>query len=113
MKHLILDAKAPAQYLRDTQLIYSLLDHLPTIISMTKIAPPYVFPFHGAKEEDWGVTGLVLIAESTIIIHTFVERGSFNMDVFSCKDFNEATALGFIIRGLHATAEKYQTIRRD
>ena len=42
----------------------------------------------GAKPEDWGVSGFVLIAESHISIHTFVERHYVNIDIFSCKDFD-------------------------
>jgi S-adenosylmethionine decarboxylase len=46
-----------------------------------------VFRYSGTKPEDWGVTGLVFIAESHISLHTFVERSFINIDVFSCKDF--------------------------
>ncbi|MDZ4245897.1 MAG: S-adenosylmethionine decarboxylase, partial [Dehalococcoidia bacterium] len=51
-------------------------------------APPYVFRYIGEKPEDWGISGLVLIAESHISIHTFVDRSLINIDVFSCKAFD-------------------------
>jgi len=40
------------------------------------------------KPEDWGVSGIVLIAESHISTHTFVEKGYMSFDIFSCKDFD-------------------------
>lgn len=87
--HLIIDgyAKNPA-LLADRNLIYDLLDSFPAEIGMQKIAPPYVFRYVGAKPEDWGISGLVLIAESHISIHTFVDRSLVNIDVFSCKAFD-------------------------
>lgn len=59
---------------------------------MTKISPPHVYNYQGAKPEDWGVSGFVLIAESHISIHTFPSRGYINVDIFSCKDFDAAKA---------------------
>ena len=39
-------------------------------------------------EEDWGVSGFVIIAESHISVHTFPDRNYLNVDVFSCKEFD-------------------------
>ncbi len=87
--HLVIDGygKNPA-ILADRNVIYDLLDGFPAEIGMTKIAPPYVFRYVGTKPEDWGISGLVLIAESHISIHTFVDRSLVNIDVFSCKAFD-------------------------
>ena len=59
---------------------------------MTKVAPPQVFRYTGSKPDDWGVTGVVIIAESHISIHTFPERRYVNIDIFSCKDFDHQRA---------------------
>ncbi len=89
MQHLVVDAfVADGQRLGDVTAIFDLLDTLPERIGMTKIAPPYVFRYSGVKPEDWGVTGVVIIAESHISIHTFAEHKRFHMDVFSCKAFD-------------------------
>ena len=87
--HLIVDGYGNDRtILADRNLIYDLLDGFPAEIGMQKIAPPYVFRYVGAKPEDWGISGLVLIAESHISIHTFVDRSLVNIDVFSCKAFD-------------------------
>lgn len=89
MQHLVVDAfVADGQRLGDVAAIFDLLDTLPARIGMTKIAPPYVFRYSGVKPEDWGVTGVVIIAESHISIHTFAEHKRFHLDVFSCKPFD-------------------------
>lgn len=91
MQHLVVDAfVADGRRLGDVAAIFDLLDTLPARIGMTKIAPPYVFRYSGVKPEDWGVTGVVIIAESHISIHTFAEHKRFHLDVFSCKPFDVA-----------------------
>jgi S-adenosylmethionine decarboxylase len=72
----------------DEVLVRQLLDSYPAEIGMTKICEPYVVRYVGSKPEDWGVSGFVMIAESHISIHTFVERSFVNIDVFSCKEFD-------------------------
>ena len=99
--HLIIDGYGgDTQKLQDVDLIYKLLDDYPSQIGMTKISPPYVLKYIGSKPEDWGVSGFVLIAESHISIHTFVERAYVNIDIFSCKDFDAEQALAICSRGL-------------
>lgn len=55
---------------------------------MTKITQPYVFPYSGLVPEDEGITGIVIIAESHISIHTFPLKKYVFIDVFSCKQFD-------------------------
>ncbi len=90
--HLMLDGYGcDKKKLQDLNLIYRILDELPSRIGMTKIMPPYVFKYSGVKPEDWGLSGFVLIAESHISIHTFPEKSFVSADIFSCKTFD----LGF------------------
>lgn len=99
MKHLVVDAfVADGERLGDVAAIFDLLDTLPERIGMTKIAPPYVFRYSGVRPEDWGVTGVVIIAESHISIHTFAEHKRFHLDVFSCKPFDVEMVQGTIER---------------
>jgi len=79
--------------LADEELVRELLDRYPGEIGMTKIAAPYVVRYVGAKPEDWGVSGFVLIAESHISVHTFPERGYVWVDIFSCKEFDGSAAI--------------------
>ncbi|MCX5996987.1 MAG: S-adenosylmethionine decarboxylase [Chloroflexi bacterium] len=87
--HLIIDGFGKNKdILQDENFIYDLLFAYPGNIGMTKISDPIVFRYSGSKPEDWGISGLVFIAESHISVHTFVERKFINIDVFSCKDFD-------------------------
>lgn len=93
--------------LKEVGFVYSFLDEMPGMVGMTKIMPPYTFSYSGLKPEDWGVSGIVLIAESHISIHTFPEKGYASVDIFSCKDFDTEAACDIIVSKLEAkTYEK-------
>jgi len=97
--HLMLDGYGcDKKKLQDLNLIYRILDELPTRIGMTKIMPPYVFKYSGLKPEDWGLSGFVLIAESHISIHTFPEKNFVSVDIFSCKAFDLEFAADYFKR---------------
>ncbi len=103
--HLIIDGFGKNKdILQDENYIYELLDSYPAKIGMTKISGPIVFRYSGKKPEDWGISGLVFIAESHIGVHTFVERNFINIDVFSCKDFDPH-------RVINDLKEKFELIR--
>ncbi|HMW88391.1 MAG TPA: adenosylmethionine decarboxylase [Candidatus Obscuribacter sp.] len=94
--HLILEAYGcPKETLADMNALSSILDAYPAQLDMTKIMPPYVFTYHGTVEDDWGVSGIVLIAESHISIHTFPEKGFVTLDIFSCRDFDVDAAVDY------------------
>ena len=98
--------------LQDMQLVYDVLDELPAAIGMTKIMPPYVFRYTGAKAEDWGVSGFVLIAESHISIHTFPEHGLIHIDIFSCKGFSADMAIGYVREKFGLRDASHRTLDR-
>src|SRR5690348_2080548 len=60
---------------------------------MTKIGGPYMFEYQAPDPAYSGVSGLVVIAESHIAIHTFPELDYFTMDIFSCKNFDDVNAI--------------------
>jgi S-adenosylmethionine decarboxylase len=112
--HLIMDGNASdPEVLQNEKLIYDLLDEYPARIDMHKITTPYVIRYVGVKPEDWGVSGIVLIAESHLSIHTFVERKSVNIDVFSCKDFDAQQAILDFTEKLQLTDLKFRILNRD
>jgi S-adenosylmethionine decarboxylase len=112
--HLTIDGYGKNQkILQDEQFIYQLLDSYPTKIGMTKIQGPVVFRYVGAKPEDWGISGLVFIAESHISIHTFVERCYINIDVFSCRDFNAKQVIKDFVNEFQLTRFTTRLINRD
>jgi S-adenosylmethionine decarboxylase len=54
----------------------------------------------GGFQDEGGTTGMVVISTSHIAIHTWELRRFFQLDVFSCKDFDAPTALEYIYRTL-------------
>ncbi len=94
--HLILEAYGCAKEpLADLSIISQTLDEYPAKLDMTKIMPPYVFKYHGAVPDDWGVSGVVLIAESHISIHTFPDKEFVTLDIFSCREFDVDAAIEY------------------
>ena len=90
--HLMVDGyDANPEKLRDAELVRRVLDELPEEMGMTKVLPPFVYSY-GPGGED-GVTGVVIIAESHIAIHTFPKKRFLSIDIFSCKAFDVAKAL--------------------
>lgn len=111
--HLMLDCYGcPRERLEDLDLVYKILDQYPDAIGMHKIMPPYVFRYSGLKPEDWGISGVVLIAESHITIHTFPEKGYASIDVFSCKEFDLEYATNYIIQAFDAKSFERNHINR-
>ena len=96
--HLMLDLrKCEANKLNSVAFVFSILSDLPNLIGMTKITQPYVFPYEGVVPEDKGVTGIVIIAESHISVHTFEKKDYVFVDVFSCKDFDVEVAEKYLV----------------
>lgn len=113
MLHLVIDGFVEdAEVLGQVEPIFNLLDELPALIDMSKITQPYVFRYNGVVPEDWGVTGMVIIAESHISIHTFPGHKRFHMDVFSCKTFDYAKTLQIIETRLRVTDRAADVVRR-
>ncbi|MBI5388863.1 adenosylmethionine decarboxylase [Candidatus Woesearchaeota archaeon] len=97
--HLMLDlGDCNREALENLNLVFDVLNQLPDKIGMTKITQPYVFKYHGVVPEDWGITGVVIIAESHISIHTFPEKRYVFIDLFSCKTFDVEKAKKYLIK---------------
>ena len=95
--HLTIDGfGGDRERLGSEELVATLLDRFPGQIQMTKISVPHVQLYHGVKDEDWGVSGFVIIAESHIAVHTFPEHGYVWVDIFSCKEFEAPQAIDII-----------------
>jgi len=86
--HLIMDCKSNHR-LDDVHFIFDFLNNFPSQLGMQKLSAPYVIPYDGGNDPfSSGITGIVIIAESHISIHTFPKKGYFFIDIFSCKDFD-------------------------
>jgi len=95
--HLIIDgSRCNTRKLADRILVEQVLNDYPAAIGMTKIGGPYMFEYQAPDPAYSGVSGLVVIAESHIAIHTFPELDYFTMDIFSCKNFDHEKAIEYI-----------------
>ena len=87
--HLTIDLEdCNLEKLNDLDYVFNFLNELSDEIGMTKITQPHVFRYSGLVPEDEGITGMVIIAESHISIHTFPKKNYAFLDVFSCKPFD-------------------------
>jgi S-adenosylmethionine decarboxylase len=91
-----------AEALRDRARLAGLFEELVVLLELKVIGTPqwHVFP------EPGGVTGLALLSESHLAIHTFPERGFAALNVYSCRhraapDFAALLARHLRSTGLH------------
>lgn len=101
--HLHLDLnQCSAHKLASLDVCRKLLFDLPEEIGMTKITAPNVFWYKPEHKMEHGITGMVIIAESHISIHTypFLENPFAFVDVFSCKPFDVPSTINFVVRSL-------------
>jgi S-adenosylmethionine/arginine decarboxylase-like enzyme len=59
-----------------------------------------------------GVSGVVLIAESHISIHTWPETGYAAADIYTCGELDPSPGIEIIGRSLGASRCRYATVRR-
>jgi S-adenosylmethionine decarboxylase len=72
----------------DLGFCYKFLDDAVTKLGMTKQAPPLIFqtpPEFVGKE---GLSGSVMLVESSVVIHTLSRKRFISVDVYSCKRYN-------------------------
>jgi len=92
--HLVIDGYGgDVDRMWDQELVRDFLTNYPSQLGMTRITEPKVLEYNGPQAEDAGVSGFVIIAESHISIHTFPYRRYVNIDIFSCKSFDNHRAL--------------------
>jgi S-adenosylmethionine decarboxylase len=97
--HLMLDLnECDPVILNDLDACFKLLNELPEMIRMTKITQPYVFRYSAPVPEDSGITGVTIIAESHIPLHTYPKKRFVFVDLFSCKPFDVDIARKYIIQ---------------
>ncbi|MEM2015956.1 MAG: adenosylmethionine decarboxylase [Nitrososphaerota archaeon] len=92
--HLIVDMYGCGEdVLRDKNYIYNVLLELPDYLKLTRLSEPFVEEYDNPSP---GVSGFVIIGESHISIHTFVEDGLATVDVYACKEFNVEDAILYL-----------------
>ena len=92
--HLVIDGYGgDIDKMWDEDLVRDFLYEYPDSLDMTRITEPKVLRYDAPKNEDSGVSGFVIIAESHISIHTFPRKDYINIDIFSCLPFDHERAL--------------------
>lgn len=95
--HLTLDLYGCSkESLSNMKLCYDTIIKCVEELGMNMLMPPFVIDVKsntqkGGKDPG-GFSCFVMIVESHISIHTFVNRGYATIDVYSCKPFNEEKA---------------------
>lgn len=93
--HLMLDGYgADPVKLNDLSLLFETLNELPSKIGMNKIGFPHLAQFK--EDEIAGISGIIMIVESHISIHTYPNKEYFSMDVYSCKQFDHQKVIELI-----------------
>ncbi len=111
--HLMLDLNdCDPAVLDSLEACFKLLNELPPQIGMTKITQPYVFRYEGRFPGDEGITGVVIIAESHISLHTYPQKKFVFVDLFSCKPFNVDKARNYIIDYFKCRSPKWHLKER-
>ena len=87
-EHLTIDGYGGDLALLDSrEVVFECLDKLPELLGMHKMSEPQVYHSDGNDIKDpGGWTGVVVIAESHISVHTFAKRGFVSIDVYTCKE---------------------------
>jgi len=126
--HLIIDGFTTAPHLlADGQAIDRILRIIVQKIGMKLIDGPFITKYDAQDEADSGITGVAILAESHIAVHTWPNKGYFAIDIFSCKPFDvERTnsylrsefGMGlhmqqFVSRGISKIVEHYTASYRD
>lgn len=87
--HLLLGGDGcDSEKLSDIELVESILQVLPDKLQMNKITEPATVQWLDSQTGEGTISGYVMIAESHIAIHTRPTKGTFQVDVFSCKRFD-------------------------
>ncbi|MBU0574287.1 MAG: S-adenosylmethionine decarboxylase [Candidatus Margulisbacteria bacterium] len=107
--HLMLDCfGCLKEKLQDGAYIHQALETLTKKMQMNKIRDPYVFRYDGKSEDEHGISGILLIEESHITIHSFPKKQHVFVDIFSCRDFDTNLAINFLVNSFEAKDHKVE-----
>ena len=95
--------------LRDPAALGALVDELVATLALRPVAPAQWHRFPGPG----GVTGLVLLAESHLALHTFPEHASLCLNLFCCVARAEWDWAGGLARHLGADDVRVRRLARD
>ncbi len=106
----IIDASGcDAGALKDLGVLASLFEELIVALSLSVVGLPqwHVFP------EPGGITGLALLSESHLAIHTFPEHGYAALSIYSCRTRDPLDFGALLLRHLKAPLVTVRTLVRE
>lgn len=107
MKHILFDLKDCPSELLDSE------DHVRmSLYVAAKVSNSELLNITAHKFKPQGVTGLAMLADSHISIHTWPEKGEAAADVFTCGDCEPKIGCKFIVENLQAKRHTLQYIER-
>lgn len=95
--------------LKDVRILAGLFEELVVTLSLSVVGSPlwHVFPAPG------GVTGLALLSESHLAIHTFPEHGYAALSIYSCSTRPPLDFSALLQRHLKATSVSVRSLARE
>src|SRR3989442_7346979 len=94
--HLMLELYSiEREILSNEPLIRRVLDEYPARVEMEKVSPVHLYDIETSNPLDAGLSGFVVIAQSHISLHAWPEYGEVDIDICSCKEFNQEEAIAF------------------
>jgi len=106
--HIIADLQdIDESLISNTYVLQSILEEAVEYANLTKINSHY----HQFYPK--GVTGVILLAESHISIHTWPEHNLATIDIYTCGDITKAEiCFNYIVEKLNATISNLHVIKR-
>ena len=87
--HLIIEGfDCSEEKLDNEELIKNILEELVDKIQLFKLSEPVVIRAQPRGTDPGGITGMVLVSQSHISIHTYPKKKWLAFDLFSCKEFD-------------------------
>ena len=110
VNHLIVDFLCKENGKIDNkQFIVNFVKDLVRVIGMKILKGPFIVK--GTKRP--GYSCFAIIEESHVSIHTFLDTNTANIDVFSCRDFDEKTVIDYIKKKTKAKILKIYSLKRE
>ncbi len=110
--HYIVDAFGCKANLDSVETVHGMLVKLIKMVGMKRLSDPYVVDYKGENKLNNGVTGIILLSESHVSIHTYSNTGEFYFDLFSCRPFDVKVVRDFIKKTFQISDMNETVIRR-
>jgi len=109
--HLIVEASGCSRRMFDPKAVRGFLERAVRRLGLTRISEPFV-EYYDLGRWNKGVSGIILVSESHITIHTFMKGGWIFADVFSCKEIDQRAFEGLVKKEFRPRRMESNYLRR-